>query len=342
MTSGIIESDLEAVLARAENLFSRLRHSTIFITGGTGFFGRWLLASLCHANNRLNLHLRITVLSRDPESFRLREPRIATAANIVWLQRDIRELHNIGEAPTWIIHAATTASAQLNRDNPVEMHDTIVRGMENVLQLCTPDQTQGLLMTSSGAVNGPQPPALDLMGEEDMQPAHCLTSAYARGKLEAESMASDSGFPVKIARGFAFVGPHMSFDTHFAAGNFIRDALAGGPILINGDGTPLRSYLYAGDLVVWLLKILLDGKSAHPYNVGSDIPVSIEQLARLIGELAGNNNIVIQGEPGGRPPERYVPSIERARAELNLDVWTALPDALQRTISWYCASLDRF
>ena len=341
MTPTIPPTDLEEVLTRAEDLFSRLRHTAFFVTGGTGFFGKWLIASLCHANRRLNLGLAITLLSRDPDAFRRAMPSLGPAPEITWLQGDIRQLPRVIQPHDWIIHAATAASAQLNQDNPEEMHDTISRGMENMLGLCRPGQTQGLLMTSSGAVNGPQPPTLQTMGEDEMQPTTCLTSAYGRGKRTAEAMAIDTGLPVRIARGFAFVGPHMSFDTHFAAGNFIRDACAGKEITIKGDGTPLRSYLYAADLVVWLLKILLDGKTGRPYNVGSDISVSIEQLARLIGDLAGNNEVVVQCKPGGTPPERYVPSIERARTELNLEVWTPLPEALQRTINWYRAALVR-
>ena len=148
--------------------------------------------------------------------------------------------------------------------------------------------------------------------------------------------ASQSGFEIKIARCFAFVGPHLPLDIHFAIGNFIRDAMAGGPIVIQGDGSPLRSYLYAADLTIWLWTILFNGKPAYPYNVGSPEVVSIKNLAEYVGQVIDPQvKIEVKKEHDpSKPAEQYIPSTDRAANELGLKVWVGLEESIRRTVQW--------
>ena len=122
------------------------------------------------------------------------------------------------------------------------------------------------------------------------------------------------GFDTVIARLFAFVGPLFPLDENFAAGNFIRDALAGGPVQIDGDGTPYRSYLYAADLAIWLWTLLMLGERGTAYNVGSPDAVSIADLARRVVEVAAPRaeiRIAHAAIPGV-PAARYIPATDRA------------------------------
>jgi dTDP-glucose 4,6-dehydratase len=138
----------------------------------------------------------------------------------------------------------------------------------------------------------------------------------------------------KIARCFAFVGPHLPLDAHFAIGNFIRDALAGGPVRISGDGTPMRSYLYAADLAVWLWTILFRGARNRAYNVGSPEDLSIKEVAERVAS-ALNLDVEIQiAQPvkDSSRTSRYVPNTERVTKELGLIPHIELLNAIQRTV----------
>ena len=342
-------ADLVHVLAHTRELWAEARGQSFFITGGTGFFGMWLLESFAHANDTLGLGARATVLTRDPAAFARKAPHLASRADLTFIQGDVRTFaFPVGQF-SYIIHAATEASAKLNDEAPQEMLDAIIGGTRRVLDFAAQCGVKKLLLTSSGAVYGKQPPELTHIPEDYLGAPDPLLpgSAYGEGKRVSEHLcavhALRYGYEVKIARCFAFVGPHLPLDAHFAIGNFIRDALAGGPIQINGDGTPLRSYLYAADLAVWLWTILFRAPSARAYNVGSSEALSIAELARMIIGLHPGT-LPVQVSRSATPNgifTRYVPDARRAGAELGLGNKFDLPWALNQTLSWYLLLYDQ-
>jgi nucleoside-diphosphate-sugar epimerase len=329
--------DLEHIVVHGETALRGLRRERIFITGGTGFFGRWLLAGLAHANARLDLGLQLTVLARQPELFVTSNPVLGRAPLLTWLKGDVRDFTFPPGRFGHVIHAATSSLAT---DAPRVLFDTILDGTRRVADFARAAGVSNLLFVSSGAVYGAQPPALERVGEDyrGAPDSTSIDAAYGEGKRAAElaltMAARDGGFAPKIARCFAFLGPGLPLDAHFAAGNFLRDALRGDEINVASDGTATRSYLYPADLVVWLVTILAHGLPLHPYNVGSDAIVSVADLAAAIGRHA-HVGYRVQKAPGTSPPHSYVPDISRSRLELGLDVWIDLDDAIVRTLSWH-------
>jgi dTDP-glucose 4,6-dehydratase len=294
----------------------------LFITGGTGFFGKSMLDYRLRHPEWPWAKAEWVVLSRTPEHFKVASPALANQPGISFVAGDVRDFTFPEGRFDAIFHAATSAVTTMSDD---EMTSVILDGTRHVVEFAKVAGCRKVLFTSSGAVYGPRTaPASE---EDDCRPF----TAYGKGKLEAEKILIESGLEAKIARCFAFVGPHLNRGIHFAIGNFIQNCLDGKPIVINGDGTPLRSYLYADDLVEWLFAILERGENRRPYNVGSDHAVSIRELAETVRRVLGSNSdIIVKGAPKvGEEPSVYVPSIERARSELGLEVKVSLEDAIR-------------
>src|ERR1043166_5815722 len=234
--------DLDHILAHTQGLWESLRGQRIFLTGCTGFFGCWLLESFAHANAKLGLNASVMVLTRNVEAFLAEAPHLASNPAIHFQIGDVRSFEFPKGEFRYVIHAATEASAKFNEEQPTLMYNTIVEGTRRVLDFWRAVGTTRFLLTSSGAVNGPQPPEVTHV-PEDFVAAKLPANAYAEGKCAAEELcklyALKHDFDALIARCWAFVGPYLPLDIHFAIGNFIRDALKGGPIIVKGDGTQI-------------------------------------------------------------------------------------------------------
>jgi nucleoside-diphosphate-sugar epimerase len=338
--------DLNHVLGHTRSLWEHVRGHRIFISGGTGFFGAWLLESLVHCNRELKLDLHATILTRNPSAFRQRLPHLTDDPAISLLPGDVRDFPFPECEFEHVIHGATSSASDA-ATRPLELMSTIIHGAEHMLAFARSRNVRSFVCISSGAVYGRQPESLTHIPEDYLGGPAWLnpSAAYAEGKRIAEQMCSiatkESALRVAIARCFAFVGPHLPLDRHFAIGNFIGDALAGRDIAISGDGTPMRSYLYTADLAIWLWTLLLGQtqKNENPtvINVGSGDAISIRDVAQqVIDELNPSLRVKVAREPMvGGSREQYVPGVEKAEAELGLRPLIGLREAIRRTANWY-------
>jgi nucleoside-diphosphate-sugar epimerase len=346
MPGNPLSADLDHILDHTRGLWEELRGGRIFITGGTGFFGCWLLESFIWANDRLGLNASALVLTRDQDAFKYKVPHLANHPSLRFHAGDISSFEFPSGSYSHIVHAAGESYARLVVQPPLKEFDTIISGTRRTLEFARECGAAKFLFTSSGAVYGRQPPGMthipeDYPGSPDpMDPR----SAYGEGKRVAETLCAlfskQYGIEAKIARGFAFLGPYLPLDAHFAIGNFIRDGLNGGPIVITGDGTPRRSYLYASDLAIWLWTILFKGQSCRHYNVGSDESFSIEEVARLVAaQFPQKVGIEIRRRlDPSKPLEQYVPDIDKAHNDLGLEIWSSLETAVQKSIMFFQGS----
>lgn len=342
----LFSTDLDLILRETRTLWEPMRGQRIFITGGTGFFGCWLLESFCHINRELTLGASATVLTRSPANFFVKAPHLAGNPHVELLAGDVRDFEFPEGHFPFVIHAATEASARQAAEVPLEMLSTILAGTQRTLEFAATHGTARFLLTSSGAVYGRQPSTVTHLSEsyggapDPLDP----NNVYAEGKRAAELMCSlyqkTAGIECAIARCWAFCGPHLPLDAHFAIGNFIGNVLRSEPILIQGDGTPRRSYLYGTDLAIWLWTMLFRAPSLTPINVGSDEDVSILELAQKVAQILDPAAVVhVAGSPvPGGVPSRYVPSVSRAKQLLGLRQIVSLEESIRRTAAWYEAA----
>jgi len=336
------EDDLDFIVDSTDEVWSSLRGAKLFITGGTGFIGCWLLESLRHADQRHGLGIHVTVLTRNPHAFLMKAPHLANFSGFSFIAGDVSNFDTpLGEF-THLIHAATDASADLNENDPRRMFNTVLQGTRRALDFAVEKAVDRVLFLSSGAVYGQQPWEMERVAEGWMGAPNCVDprAAYAEGKRAAEMLCAiyqkQFGLKIAIARIFALLGPYLSLDIHFAAGNFIRDAMQGKSIIVNGNGLPCRSYLYASDLTVCLLHMLVRAEPGKPYNVGSDESVSIRELAEKVSETLGHVGHTVRGATDlGWNPGRYVPETDLIGRDLGLYKTVTLEQAIERTALWH-------
>lgn len=342
-TPRLPRADLDHVLQHTRPLWDELRGQSVFITGGTAFVGIWLLESLLWADAQLGLGVDVTVLTRDVQAFRQRVPHLAASRSVQLLQGDAASFEFPSGCYPYVVHAAMEPAYAPTAERPLSAFTSNVNGTQHVLEFARTHGVRRLLLTSSGAVYGRQPHDLTHIPED--YPGAPATedpaSVYGQAKRVSEFMCSMygrvHGFDAITARLFAFVGPWLPLDSNFAVGNFVRDAMAGTPVRIGGDGTPWRSYLYAADMACWLWTLLLRGRPGTAYNVGSPQALTIAELAHaVVHATAPGTPVEIAARPvPGAPAARYVPATARAQQELGLGVHITLDEGIRRTVQWH-------
>ncbi|OZB49609.1 MAG: hypothetical protein B7X60_00605 [Polynucleobacter sp. 39-45-136] len=309
----------------------------LLVIGGSGFFGKSILDSYKRGLLQSFGIDAISVVARNAHKLKSQTPNLLDKT-ISLIDGDIASCSELPEAE-YVIHAAASADAKNYIAQPAIERENIQAGTLNFCRLapifCRESR---IVFTSSGAVYGQQP--ADLVGLQEDSPLVQISSLvtskqdYAAAKRDSEhaiALLGDAGLNVSIARCFAFVGRYLPRDRSFAIGNFIEDGLRGEPIVVNAKNLVYRSYLHSDDLVQWLMRI---GQTASPtcpiFNVGSDEAISIQDLAK---KIASYFDVSLQLPPiDNRSVDRYIPSIEKARA-IGCRIEYPLDRAIEKTVT---------
>lgn len=337
--SPVIATDIQRIASYLEP-DGLLAGQRILLTGCTGFFGKWMLATLAHLN-RGGAGIDVTAISRSPQAFLSEYPEYDDSGWITWLEHDVQLPLKTPQGLRFdlVVHAATDTLAGAQAD-PLKIYNTILDGARHVLDLAVRTGARRILFTGTGAQYGPLAFGHPV-SESSLSScaSHLVSSAYAEAKRAQETLAviygQRYGLEVILARCFAFSGPGIALDAHFAIGNFVRDALWKDELVLQSSGRAVRSYLHGADLAAWLLTLLVRGATANAYNVGSDKGLTVAELAhRVVACIAPGKPVRILGvDEAAQARSYYVPDIEKARG-LGLDDWTSLDQSIDSMASW--------
>ena len=319
------------MLRGSEKSLNQLRKLKIMVFGGTGFIGKWFVSTLITANIHFNLGMVIVLVSRDPQRARSIYKDLIQD-NVIYV--DLKDLRNSSLPICDIyIHAATpTTKSEISLGADPKSHTSI---LEFILESAKTYKHSPIVMhLSSGAVYGAQ----EMHREYQLENNKVLVNPsdlYSKAKLEIEDLLVKSEEDRLIRslspRLFAFAGPQLPLDAHFAVGNFISDGIAGKPISVLGNSLTRRSYLYPTDLIHVLIELLIK-LPTQVINVGSDQAISMLNLANLISQKTNGLPVHLMGEE--REPSNYVPSIENLRLYVSDREFLGIDAMIDRWLSW--------
>lgn len=312
-----------------------LKNKKIFITGGTGFIGRWLVFTLNSIKLSKPINFEIYLLTRDKKSFIKNYSKLSKDVNFIEGSiEDKSVLREIKIEFDYVFHFAGETTK--GHDYLAELAEVSVVGTNNLLKYVISNKTQYCFFASSGAVYSSFLKEGRGLREEDpcVFDSSYPDEIYAISKRLAEkileSKLKKSNCKLISLRIFALVGPSMYFDKHYAFGNFISSAVRKRDIQLSTDGSVYRSFMHIRDFMIWILKLLeMEESNKNLFlNVGSDDAISVKDLAQRISEeysvgLKTSDKKAIN-------KKYYVPDIMLAKS-MGLEIYTPLNESIKLT-----------
>ena len=313
----------------------------ILVTGGAGFIGSHLVASLVHDGHR------VTVL--DNLSTGNLSNLTPVSSEITFVEGDILNADLVESEvrrADLVYHLAAAVGVGNIMANPLESIITNTTGTEHVLRSCHRHSTR-VLLASTSEIYG-KTPKLPMAEDDDRILGSTAISrwSYSTSKALDEHLAfafATEGLQVSIVRYFNSYGPHLDEKGYGSViANFIRQARDGDPLTVHGDGLQTRCFTFVADTVRGtILAGTKDEALGSVYNIGSNFEVSIADLARLIVDKTKSSspitNVSYEQRYGTsfEDTRRRVPSLDRARQVLGYTPTIDLAEGLGRTLAWW-------
>jgi UDP-glucose 4-epimerase len=318
------------------------------ITGGAGFIGSHLSDAYLERGEDVYIIDDLSTGSIQNISHLKGNPRFHYTIDSVHNQPVVAELVDQCDV---IFHLAAAVGVKLIVESPVRTIETNVRGTEVVLALAN-KKKKPVLVASTSEVYGL---SVDVPFREDGNLVMGATTkgrwSYACSKAIDEFLAlaywREKKLPTTVVRLFNTVGPRQTGQYGMVIPTFVKQALAGRPITVYGDGTQTRCFGYVGDVVGALVKLMEhEGSVGEVFNIGSNEEVSILELANRIKELTGSESEIVTVpyaeayEEGFEDMPRRVPDIAKINALVGFEPQMKLDGILKSVIDYQSGRLN--
>ncbi len=358
-SADVVQNDLELIVDQLSAELPVLAGRNLFVAGGAGFLGYYLVQAPLFWNRRHPDAQPIRVLVLD--NFSRGMPgwlrALGSDPHLRLIEHDITQpLPAALGDQEYLVHAASIASPTYYRLRPIETMDANVNGLRYLLEYCLKQQqrghpVEGVLFYSSSEIYGDPTPD-NIPTPETYRgnvsctgPRACYDESKRYGETLCVNFARQHGLPIKVARPFNNYGPGLKISDRRVIPDFARDILAGQDMVVLSDGTASRTFCYVADAVTGYYKILVKGTAGEAYNIGVETPeITVmelaERLAALGRELIGYTGQVVRRTSADRDylidnPVRRCPIIVKAREQLGYQPQITLDEGLRRSLIWY-------
>jgi dTDP-glucose 4,6-dehydratase len=301
---------------------SKINSQILTIVGGSGFIGKSIIDAFNNGLLRKHQIDKINIICRKKFKFRKKKTNLKKVRIIY---ADISKTSNLPQSDLYIYAAETTDVKDLFKKNLKKAHK---KNIQNFIKLVSKYKNSKVLYTSSGAVN--------YLNKKNFQDPYKIQ--YTKLKIFSESEIKKlQKFKIKssIARCYTFIGPHLPFKKHYAIGNFLYGAKYNNKILIRKKLKVIRSYMYADDMVEWLILILLNSKmKTVTYNVGSDQPIELSDLAHKVAKLFKRKIHISKVKQETNKIDKYVPNISKTKSDLKIKILYNLSRSLKKCLKF--------
>lgn len=340
----IIEEDA-ITIAQAGIEWEKFRGKTILVAGANGYVPQYFVHGFLMRNNMYHENIHVIALCRNENKAKERFGEYYDRNDFTLYIADVLDEIHIKEKIDYIIDAASPAGVRISNENPILTFEANVLGCSNLLKTAKQNRAEFLFLSS-----------VDIYGKSEderfvedktgiLEPTD-VRNVYAAAKRAAENLCvcySQEGVVSKIVRPSQIMGCGIALNDGRLHIDFISQILEKGKIILKGDGTPVRSFIYITDAVKGMLHVMTEGKNGEAYNICTESgEASVLELAEMMVEIVKIRNVEVMFDEEARQRD---PAVKHAVSRVCADSgklrslgWKAqvsLREACQRMMNYY-------